>query len=80
MTFESTGVKADGDDWVLMGELTLMGVTKPVELELEFNGLIDDVHGWDFYSYDNDPSHPLGDTGFHGTRVSGAVGLPSASR
>ena len=45
MTFRSTGVEADGDDYVLKGELTLMGVTKPVELELEFNGEIADPWG-----------------------------------
>ncbi len=45
MTFVTKGVKVDGDDYVLMGDLTLMGVTKPVELALEFNGEIDDPWG-----------------------------------
>ena len=35
----STGVRADGDDYVLDGDFTLKGVTKPVSLELEFNGV-----------------------------------------
>ncbi|MET0453114.1 MAG: YceI family protein [Mycobacterium sp.] len=38
-TFVSTGVKADGDDYVLSGDFTLKGITKPVELKLEFNGV-----------------------------------------
>ena len=38
-TFVSTGVRADGDDYVLTGDFTLKGVTKPVELKLEFNGV-----------------------------------------
>lgn len=38
-TFVSTGVRADGDDYVLAGEFTLKGVTKPIELKLEFNGV-----------------------------------------
>ncbi|QKT06354.1 YceI family protein [Gordonia sp. X0973] len=38
-TFVSTGVRPDGDDYVLTGDFTLKGVTKPVELELEFNGV-----------------------------------------
>jgi polyisoprenoid-binding protein YceI len=38
-TFVSTGVRADGDDYVLDGQFTLKGVTKPVELKLEFNGV-----------------------------------------
>jgi polyisoprenoid-binding protein YceI len=37
-TFVSTGVKADGDDYVLDGDFTLKGVTKPIELKLAFNG------------------------------------------
>ena len=38
-TFTSTGVKADGDDYVVDGDFTLKGVTKPVSLDLEFNGV-----------------------------------------
>ena len=37
--FVSTGVRAKGDDYVLDGEFTLRGVTRPVELALEFNGV-----------------------------------------
>ncbi|GAB10336.1 hypothetical protein GOARA_056_00830 [Gordonia araii NBRC 100433] len=38
-TFVSTDVRPDGDDYVLVGDFTLKGVTRPVELELEFNGV-----------------------------------------
>jgi polyisoprenoid-binding protein YceI len=38
-TFVSTGVRADGDAYVLDGDFTLKGVTKPVALSLEFNGV-----------------------------------------
>jgi len=38
-TFVSTAVRADGDGYVLDGDFTLRGVTKPVELALEFNGV-----------------------------------------
>ena len=38
-TFASTGVRADGDAYVLDGDFTLKGVTKPISLELEFNGV-----------------------------------------
>jgi polyisoprenoid-binding protein YceI len=38
-SFVSTGVRADGDDYVIDGEFTLHGVTKPIELKLEFNGV-----------------------------------------
>jgi polyisoprenoid-binding protein YceI len=38
-TFRSTAVRADGDDYVLDGDFTLKGVTKPISLHLEFNGV-----------------------------------------
>ena len=38
-TFVSTAVRADGDDYVLDGDFTLKGVTKPVALTLVFNGV-----------------------------------------
>ncbi|CAJ1580661.1 YceI family protein [[Mycobacterium] wendilense] len=38
-TFRSTGVEAKGDAYVLRGDFTLHGVTKPVSLALEFNGV-----------------------------------------
>jgi polyisoprenoid-binding protein YceI len=45
MSFRSTGVKAKGDDFVVTGDLTLHGVTKPVELALEVNGFTKDPYG-----------------------------------
>ena len=45
MTFRSTGVRADGADWVVDGELTLKGNTKPVSLALELNGFGPDAYG-----------------------------------
>ena len=38
-TFVSTSVDADGEDYVVHGDFTLKGVTKPVDLKLEFNGV-----------------------------------------
>jgi polyisoprenoid-binding protein YceI len=37
-TFASTSVRVDGSDYVIVGDLTIHGVTKSVELETEFNG------------------------------------------
>jgi polyisoprenoid-binding protein YceI len=37
-SFRSTAVRADGDGYVLDGEFTLKGITKPVSLQLEFAG------------------------------------------
>src|SRR6476660_1691855 len=38
-TFTSTGVRADGDRYVLDGDFTLKGITRPISLDLEFNGV-----------------------------------------
>ena len=45
MTFRSTGVRQVGDHFVVEGELSLHGVTRPVELELEVNGFTKDPFG-----------------------------------
>jgi polyisoprenoid-binding protein YceI len=37
--FRSTGVRANGDNYALDAEFTLNGVTKPVSLDLESNGV-----------------------------------------
>jgi polyisoprenoid-binding protein YceI len=38
-SFVSSSVRPDGDDYLLVGDFTLKGVTKPVELKLAFNGV-----------------------------------------
>jgi len=45
LTFTSTGIKADGDEYVLEGDLTIRGTTKPVGLKLELNGFGPDAYG-----------------------------------
>jgi polyisoprenoid-binding protein YceI len=45
MTFRSTAVRAEGDDWFVEGDLTLKGITKPVTLTLELNGFGPDAYG-----------------------------------
>ena len=45
MTYRSTGLSADGDDFVMHGKLTLKGVTKEVPLKLELNGFGPDAYG-----------------------------------
>ena len=44
-TFTSNAVKHDGDDLVLVGDLTINGITKPVELDVEYNGAATDPFG-----------------------------------
>jgi polyisoprenoid-binding protein YceI len=45
MTFRSTGIRPDGEDYLLDGDLTLRGVTKPVTFRLEVNGFGPDTRG-----------------------------------
>jgi polyisoprenoid-binding protein YceI len=45
MTYRSTGVRPQGGDFVVDGELTLKGVTKSVPLTLELNGFGPDPFG-----------------------------------
>ena len=45
MTYRSTGVRSDGGDLILDGELTLKGVTKAVPLRLEIGGFGPDAYG-----------------------------------
>jgi polyisoprenoid-binding protein YceI len=44
-TFRSTGLRADGDNFAVDGELTIKGVTRPVTLALEINGFGPDAWG-----------------------------------
>jgi polyisoprenoid-binding protein YceI len=45
MTFRSTGIRPDGDDFLVDGELTIRGVTKPVTLNVELGGISPDPWG-----------------------------------
>ena len=43
--FVSTGLSHDGEDFILTGDLTMRGVTKPVTIKGEFGGIITDPYG-----------------------------------
>jgi polyisoprenoid-binding protein YceI len=45
ITYRSTGVRLVGDGYAVSGELSLHGVTRPVELAVEFNGVSADPWG-----------------------------------
>ena len=45
MTFQSTGIRPEGDHFLLDGDLTIRGTTRPVTLRLEFNGIGPDAYG-----------------------------------
>ncbi len=45
MTYQSTGIRVDDDDYIVDGDLTLKGVTKPVPLRVELGGFGPDPYG-----------------------------------
>jgi polyisoprenoid-binding protein YceI len=45
MMFQSTGIRRDGDQFLLDGDLSLRGVTRPVTFRLEVNGFGPDAYG-----------------------------------
>ncbi len=45
INFVSTGIERQGNDYVLHADLTIKGVTKPVDFQLEFDGVTADPWG-----------------------------------
>ena len=45
ITFTSTHVERDGDDWTITGDLTIKDVTKPISIDFESNGSARDPFG-----------------------------------
>lgn len=45
LTFKSTSIEPSGEDWVLNGDLTIIGKTNPISLNLEFLGTVVDPWG-----------------------------------
>ncbi len=45
MTYRSQAIRPEGGDYVVDGELTLHGVTRPISLDLEVGGVTTDPYG-----------------------------------
>jgi polyisoprenoid-binding protein YceI len=45
MTYHSTGIRPDGDGFIVDGDLTIRAVTRPVPLTVEVNGFGSDPYG-----------------------------------
>jgi polyisoprenoid-binding protein YceI len=45
ITFTSTDVSRDGDDWTITGDLTIKDATKPISIDFEANGSARDPFG-----------------------------------
>ncbi|XVV06979.1 YceI family protein [Actinosynnema sp. CA-248983] len=74
LTFTSTGVRANGEGFILDGELTLRGVTKTVELGLELNGFGDGFEGAKVAGFSASTEISRKDFGVTGGAAGAAVG------
>lgn len=45
MTFRSTFIRPDGEDFLVDGELSIRGITKPITLKVEIGGFSPDPYG-----------------------------------
>ena len=45
ITFESTGVRKDGDGYVVSGDLSIRGTTLPADVNVVVNGVVDGMKG-----------------------------------
>lgn len=45
ITFRSTKVEGDGAEWKVTGDLTIKDVTRPVVLDVEYTGVVEDPWG-----------------------------------
>lgn len=52
LTFTSTSVEKDDDELIVKGDLTLHGVTNPIELKAEYNGSVIDPYGQSKVGFD----------------------------
>ncbi|MCI2421930.1 YceI family protein [Saccharopolyspora sp. K220] len=65
MTFRSTGLRGDGADWSLDGELTIGEVTNPITFEVEFGGIQDFPDGSRHAGFEATGEIRRGDYGIH---------------
>ena len=52
ITFASTSVRRDGDDFVVVGDLTIKDVTRQVEIDFEYGGAATDLYGMKRIGFD----------------------------
>jgi polyisoprenoid-binding protein YceI len=73
LTFTSTGVRHDGEDFLLDGDLTVRGVTNPVTLKLEVNGFGQGMDGAPVLGISAETEINRKDFGVHGGQASALV-------
>jgi len=75
MSFVSNSVKSDGDDLVLVGDLTMHGVTKSVEIPFEFTGSAVSPYGQKVIAFEAHTKISRKDFGMQWNKVLEAGGL-----
>jgi polyisoprenoid-binding protein YceI len=63
ITYKSTSAKLDGDNLVTTGDLTIKGVTSPVDITWEFNGIAKDPYGVTKAGFDGEAAIKRSDWG-----------------
>jgi polyisoprenoid-binding protein YceI len=75
ITFVSTGVTKKGSDYLIQGDLTLRGTTKPVELHAEFGGIQKDFYGNTVAGFELSGKINRKDFGLHWSAVTETGGI-----
>jgi polyisoprenoid-binding protein YceI len=76
LSFVSTSfTKKDGNDYILKGDLTMHGVTKPVELAVEFGGIHKSLYGQTVAGFEVTGKIKRADFGLSWSAVTEAGGL-----
>jgi len=76
LTFVSTGVKKKSEnEYIITGDLTIRGITKPVELEAEFGGIQQDMYGNTVAGFELTGKIDRQEFGLHWSAVTEAGGL-----
>src|SRR5258708_23525634 len=72
MTYRTTGIRQDGEVIIADGELTIKGITRPVELAVEVNGFGPDPYG-------GTPAGPsaIGEVNRTDRGITANIGLPT---
>ncbi len=52
ITFQSTSIEKDGDDYSVTGDMTIKGVTKPVTFDVEYGGKGKNPWGVEVYGFE----------------------------
>ncbi|MCE3282630.1 MAG: YceI family protein [Chitinophagaceae bacterium] len=75
MTFKSTGIEKNGDEYTLKGDLTIRDITRPIKLDVEYNGSTKDPWGFERAGFEVTGKINRKDYGLKWSAVTEAGGL-----